>query len=120
MYFAVGLLEGEVYNGGFHQYFFNSSGSYYAVTVRGLMAIEAHQSLSLLREAKEHLFPKKSVPADTATRRRALPDESTKLDELDKIFWKDPDGLPSRMGAFARKHGLVRVSGDAPPEQSWN
>src|SRR6185369_14940424 len=35
-YFAVGLLELEVYNGGFDQYFFNSSGSFYRYAVLGL------------------------------------------------------------------------------------
>ncbi len=29
LYFSVGLLDGELYNGGFYQYFFNHSGSYY-------------------------------------------------------------------------------------------
>jgi Domain of unknown function (DUF4375) len=45
LYFAVGLLEGEVYNGGFHQYFFNNSGSYYSYAEEGLIA------LGRLREA---------------------------------------------------------------------
>jgi len=39
LYFAVGLLEGDVYNGGFHQYFFNDSGSYYAYAEEGLIAV---------------------------------------------------------------------------------
>ena len=55
-YFAVGLLEGEVYNGGFDQYFFNSSSDYYSDAEIGLEEMGAVQSLSLLKRAKEIVF----------------------------------------------------------------
>ena len=59
LYFAIGCLEGDVYNGGFHQYFFNDSGSYYAYAEEGLIAIGALQTCDLLNEAKHIFLPPK-------------------------------------------------------------
>jgi|SRR5450631_1380688 len=73
LYFAVRLLEGDVNNGGFHQYFFNDAGSYYAYAEEGLIAVGAFQTLELLLEAKGVLFPSAPVPISIAERRRALP-----------------------------------------------
>src|SRR5215472_8518696 len=55
LYFAVGLLQAEVYNGGFDQYFFNSSGSHYAAAEEGLIVLGAFETLGLLHAAKEVL-----------------------------------------------------------------
>jgi hypothetical protein len=117
LYFAVGLLEGGVYDGGFHQYFFNDSGSYYAYAEEGLIALGAFQTLELLQEAKEVLFPDVPVPVKTGERRRALPSDpeldsltpkwSQKLDGLDKRYWADSEGITLRLEGFARSHGLA-------------
>lgn len=111
-YFAVGLLDGEVYNGGFDQYFFNSSGSYYQYALAGLKAIDATQSLIILEKAKQVLFDFEQIPEDTEKRRaflraRASASRSNRLEELDKEFWKDPDGLATRWQEFAKRWGLV-------------
>jgi len=121
LYFAVGLLEGEVHNGGFHQYFFNDSGSYYAYAEEGLIAVGAFQTLELLQEAKEILFSDAPVPVRTEERRKALPSEPEenpptpqwreKLDNLDKRFWADSEGIAVRFEGFARNQGLVSNAG---------
>lgn len=41
LYFTVSIFEGEVYNGGMHQFFSNSSGEYYEEAVKGLKALKA-------------------------------------------------------------------------------
>jgi hypothetical protein len=117
LYFAVCLLEGEVCNGGFHQYFFNNAGSYYAYAEEGLIVLGAFQTLELLQEAKDVVFPSIPVPISIAERRRALPSYpdnnspapkwSEKLDDLDKRFWVDSEGIDIRLETFARNHGLV-------------
>ena len=38
-YFSLGCLIGEVYNGGLHQFFFNSSGAMYGVALDGLFEL---------------------------------------------------------------------------------
>jgi len=111
-YFAVGMLEGEVYNGGFDQYFFNSSSSYYSDAEAGLEEMGAMQALSLLRRAKQIAFGVAPVPEDTGRRREILlqtdfESRAIQLDKLDDLFWEDPDGLSERAESFARKHGLV-------------
>src|SRR6266568_9187678 len=73
LYFTVMLLRNEVNDGGFHQYFINSSGSYYDYAEKGLIALGATQTLELLRQAKDILFPMISVPVDTEVRRRIIP-----------------------------------------------
>ena len=117
LYFAVGLLEGEVYNGGFHQYFFNDSGSYYPYAEEGLITLGAFQKLELLQKAKELLFPDGAVPIKTGERRRALPSYpegnsptpkwSEVLDDLHKRYCADSEGMALRLESFARNHGLV-------------
>jgi hypothetical protein len=120
LYFAVSLLEGDVYNGGFHQYFFNNAGSYYVYAEEGLIALGAFQTLELLQEAKDVLFPSIPVPISIAERRRALssypednsptPEWSEKLDALDNRYWADSEGITLRLEAFARNHGLVSIA----------
>ncbi|HEV2732862.1 MAG TPA: DMP19 family protein [Terriglobales bacterium] len=118
LYYAVALLRNEVYNGGFDQYFFNSSGSYYNHAEKGLLEIGAIQTLELLRQAKDIIFPAVSVPEDTQTRRELLstiesdtpsPESSSKLDELDQRFYANSDNLTPRLEAFAREQGLIKA-----------
>jgi hypothetical protein len=122
VYYAVALLRNEVNNGGFHQYFFNSSGSYYAYAEKGLVALGATQILELLRKAKAILFPDVPVPVETKRRREILPviassaarpDWNRQLGELDKHFYADNNGLTPRLEAFARSEGLVSAEPDS-------
>jgi hypothetical protein len=113
LFFAVGLLQLEVFNGGFDQYFFNSSSSYYRFAEEGLIALGATKTLEMLHQAKQMLFPDTPIPEDTQARRQALrADEegmqlNPKLDELDRRYWADPEELDSRLQDFALEHGLV-------------
>jgi Domain of unknown function (DUF4375) len=114
LYFAVGLLEGEVYNGGFEQYFSNDSGSYYTYAEEGLIELGAFQTLELLRQAKKVLFPHGSVPINATDRGRALlegylstPTWRKKLDDLDNRYWANSENIALRLEGFARNHGLV-------------
>lgn len=110
-YFAVGLLDGEVYNGGFYQYFSNSSADYYKDAEIGLQEMGATESLSLLKQAKQIVFGLGEVPEDTEQRRRFLMhkgfESNARLDELDSLFWEDPDGLSDRGETFARRNTLI-------------
>lgn len=115
IYFAVCILEGEVYNGGFDQYFSNNSADYYGRAVDGLKELGARQSLRLLLEAKEILFGENPLPTTQTDRIVVFPGISThaalqgwsdRLNELDRRFNEDPDGLGERIDRFAAKHGL--------------
>lgn len=118
-YWAVGCLSGEVYNGGFDQYFHNSSGATYIAALHGLEAMGALASLLLLQKAKQAVFGFADVPEDTCTRRimlRAAESASLqqRLDELDRQFWQDPDKLGELSEAFAIRLGLLPVDAQPP------
>lgn len=119
-YFAVALLEGEVYNGGFDQFFSNSSGDYYYLAVDGLKELGALSSLSLVKEAADTIFGKRGPPVDRTERwqimeakTKRLSDvltrfrQTSRLERLDKQFWEDPDQLGDRLSAYAEQQGLI-------------
>jgi hypothetical protein len=107
IYYAVVVLRGEVYNGGMHQFFFNSD--FYEEALNGLQTLGASRSRELLLAAREELFPNGNPPRDTATRRATLPEPFSALETIDKEFWKDPDGLDERLRKFALENRLVRM-----------
>lgn len=92
----IDLLEAQVNNGGFDQYFFNSSGKYAHEALIALEEINAPKMASLLREAIS-IFPNSPIPKDTGDRRElmdGLPDSIlNKWDKLDEQFYKYPDDL---------------------------
>lgn len=122
-YYTVSVLIGEVYNGGFDQYFGNSSGEHYAQACDGLSVLGAAQTLALLQAAKTALFGSASVPTDQAERQMLMPtyeDEPDQqceaaLDALDTRFYKDEEQLGDRLLEFARQHRLFEVEADNQP-----
>jgi hypothetical protein len=110
MFFAAFLLEGEVYNGGFDQYFGNSSADYYVHAVRGLEEIGATECGRILLAAKQVLFGAGDVPDTRASRLdhvgRTTRAQEKKLGELDRLFWKEARLLRDLAARYARKYGL--------------
>jgi endogenous inhibitor of DNA gyrase (YacG/DUF329 family) len=72
-YYALTLFQNEVNNGGFHQFFFNSSGNYYNLVESGLVSFDEPSTLELLHQAKQIVFPESDVPTDWETRRNLMP-----------------------------------------------
>lgn len=120
LYFAAGLMEGDVYNGGFDQYFSNSSGDYYNLALNGLEKMEAVHSARLLRDAARTLFGTTSPPNCQSERWRITNSKirrltelvtrhhrSAELERLDKRFYADPDQLGDRLTRYAKETGLV-------------
>jgi hypothetical protein len=119
LFYATSLLSGEIYNGGLHQYFFNSAGSRFAEARAGLETLGAERCLGLLDAAAALLFPQGAPAADWGLRREALPwwtdDEdrdaawTVPLDRLDKAFSPLLDHLNFRLAEFAIRQNLVQV-----------
>ena len=108
-YYAVSCLIGEVYNGGFSQFFSNSSGSLCGLAIDGLMELEAETSTALLLRAKEAAFGDRPVPADQRARWDAMANtdaSNAEMNRLDKLFYEDPDKLGERCATFAKAHDL--------------
>ena len=116
LYYALTLFQNEVNNGGFHQFFFNSSGSYYTLIETALVRFDEPKTFELLHQAKRIVFPESDVPVDKETRRNLMPhvepgssrpEWANRLDELDRRFYSLPDTLTPKLKAFASERGLV-------------
>lgn len=112
-YFAVSCLIGELYNGGFDQFFSNSTGEMYGAALAGLWELEANASAGLLLQAKEVLFGSQLVPTDQTQRWSLMPTigddaapEHKQLANLDRLFCGDPDRLGARCREYAISNGL--------------
>jgi len=82
-------LEAEVNNGGFHQFFFNSSGEIVPHTLHALSEIGALNTKCLLEQAIAVAFPA-GYPKDPANIQSALAeydDVADKLEPLDSEFF---------------------------------
>jgi len=103
----VAMLEGQVNNGGFDQYFFNSSGEYAHETLRALEEIDAPKMAELLNQAIQ-LFPTLPIPKDTEIRREfliELPENiSDKWDKLDDKFYEYPENLVGLVIEYVKKN----------------
>ncbi|WP_448547683.1 DMP19 family protein [Thalassotalea fusca] len=120
VYFAVGLLDGEVYNGGMHQFFGNSSGDLYDEVVNGLNTLGATNSLWLLRRATKVLFGNIKPSKDFYLRNNEMkqypesdsaptPDWSYELEKIDEEYWEDPDNISELLSNYAESSGLIKA-----------
>ena len=109
-FFAAFLLEGEVYNGGFEQYFGNSSANFYAYAVRGLEDIGAAECRDILIAAKDVLFGTDGVPDTQAARLAEIeemgPARTEALNAIDRRFGAAAARMRELGRDYAAKHGL--------------
>lgn len=100
-------LEREINNGGFNQYFVNSSGDFAHETISSLKAIGANKTADILQEAINQ-FPDKKVPKDRDTRIETVEQIQDNAQEvwegLDQIFFEYQDDLNSLNLDFVKKH----------------
>lgn len=98
-------LEREVNNGGFHQFFFNSSGDHADETVGALDSIGALRTAELLREAISQ-FPAGKVPRDPDERQVLMVDSLSNgaFEDLDEKFYAYEDPLTDLNFEWIRKN----------------
>jgi hypothetical protein len=119
-YFAVSLLESEVYNGGLDQFFSNSSGDFYHLAIEGMNEIGASSALAIAGQAAEIVFGSSVPPLEREERLRLMNSQlsqlsevsarfrqSSRLESLDKQFCEDADHLSDRLMAYAEEKGLL-------------
>src|SRR5690349_10093080 len=104
---AVWELEAEVNNGGFHQYFFNSSGQFAPFALGALRAVGASQTAGMLQRAISVIGTDVQWSNDAARQERlvALPDAAVaELDDLDRAFLGYPDNLTALLYNYVCAH----------------
>lgn len=104
--YCIHQLEAQVSNGGFHQFFTNSSGAYTRETLNALAAIGATGTRALLEKAIAIAYPA-GYPADPAEHQDALTDYegvSDALHLLDSAFWRYDEPLADLVNRY-----LVRI-----------
>lgn len=110
LYFSACMLDGEIYNGGFDQFFTNSSGAYYYDAIECLKVTNATESLRLCQAAKQIVFGFERVPKDRIARNLKVDalteSQQQRLGEIDKEFCEDPDKLGEKLLSFAHAHNL--------------
>ena len=103
----VWQLEAEVNNGGFEQFFFNSSGDERAETIKALDVIGAVETRTILLAALE-VFENSNPPINQTRRQNRLLElnkaEERTIDENDAAFWAYPDNLSQLLLDFMRRN----------------
>jgi len=79
-------LEREINNGGFNQYFINSSGDFSHKTIQSLIVIGANTTADILQKAIDQ-FPDKKVPQDRDERIELV----EQIEETANEFWEKLD-----------------------------
>jgi hypothetical protein len=97
---SIWALEGDVNNGGFHQYYFNSSGDTAFHAPIALRLIGAHAAADIVEEANLRFGPD-GPPASRDRRDDALSALSTDLwDDLDLRFYAYPDDIAALLERY--------------------
>jgi hypothetical protein len=100
-------LEREINNGGFDQYFYNSSGDYAHQAIISLQQINAIKTTAILQLAIDQ-FPNSIVPKNQSERWEILEKIEEKAGEvweqLDKRFLEYEDNLYDLNIEFIKKH----------------
>lgn len=100
-------LENEINNGGFSQYFANSTGDFAHETIASLKSIRADKTADLLQQAINE-FPKHLVPSNRNARNILLHEISQKSEpvwsELDDQFYNYDDDLMALNLEYIKKN----------------
>lgn len=106
-FFFNQTLEREINNGGFNQYFYNSSGTFAHQTVESLKAIGATATATVLQRAINE-FPDSSVPEDESKRWKVLEEIQEAADlvweRLDNEFLEYREDLTTLNLNYVKRH----------------
>ncbi|MEM7078365.1 MAG: DMP19 family protein [Pseudomonadota bacterium] len=100
--FCINVLEMEVNNGGFHQFFCNSVGYYTPEVLEALGRIGAHKTHSLLSQAIAIAYPT-GFPTDRSQHEALLDIEDETVDALaplDDAFYAYEDNLTDLVNTY--------------------
>lgn len=99
--YFVGEIEGEINNGGFSQYFFNSSGRNAKEAINALKIINAEYTASLLEQA---LAIYKNGSTNDSKDDELTEEQEEELNELDDKFYEYNDNLSELQVTYIKNH----------------
>jgi hypothetical protein len=108
---AVRALDREVNNGGYHQFFCNSSRKFAPHILQSLAHIGCRRTATITQRAVAALH----VSVVTVARIEAIMQQTDEerdreLDRCDQLFYKSPQGISTRLYAFIReKSSRIRL-----------
>ena len=99
---TIWWLEGDVNNGGFDQYYFNSGGNFAKLAPGALRFIGAHAAAQIVESANARFGP--NGPPESRNERQTALDELRKADpvafeSLDAQFYRYPDDISGLLAA---------------------
>jgi hypothetical protein len=100
------ILEQNVTDGGFIQFFFNSSGQFTHEIFQAYHAIKAEKTVDILTKAI-YLFPEMPVPKNLRIRQQILMEKDSNIDlwdEIDTEFYKYEDNIISLTLEYVRNN----------------
>jgi hypothetical protein len=100
------ILEQNVTDGGFIQFFFNSSGQFTHEVFQAYLSIKAENTVDILTKAI-YLFPEMPVPKNLQIRQQILMEKDTNIDlwdEVDTEFYKYEDNIISLTLEYVRNN----------------
>jgi hypothetical protein len=117
VFLLVWELESEVNNGGFLQYFHNSSGALALYIVDALKTIRAEATADIAQRALNAVAGTVTNWSDDAARqgdiKRLSPQARKTLDELDREYYKCPEHLTPLLYNYVTEHRAeVRAPSD--------
>lgn len=101
--YTIWWLEAEVNNGGFYQYFWNSTGDHAEVALNSLDKIGATRTASLLRQAMDIAFGGVPPTSRLDRQNKLEVDEDAKMDklgELDSEFYRYSEDFYKMLDAY--------------------
>jgi hypothetical protein len=110
MFWILPIVEEEVHNGGFHQYFWNQFGRFAPDALEGLRRVGAYKHADVLQDAMETFLGESElqdrIRRDGSLEAFAAAYRETRLTSLDPVWWNlsksvDLEALRVR---YARKH----------------
>lgn len=108
---AVRALDREVNNGGYHQFFCNSSRNFTPQIVQSLAHIGCRRTAKITQRAIDalHVSPV-TVARIEAIMQDANEERDQELDRCDQLFYKTPQGIPKGLYAFIKANrGRIRL-----------
>ncbi|TDQ29971.1 DMP19 family protein [Tenacibaculum caenipelagi] len=108
-FFFIENLEREINNGGFNQFYFNSSGNFSQETVSALLEIGANKTAEIVKKANSE-FKNGTVPKEKAERQNELELIEEKAEEnwnkCDSEFYEYHDNLTELLIVFVIKNKM--------------